>query len=389
MNINYNFISFIESLGVVQGLLLGLMLILVRTKRKRATHYLGLFIVLFSLEPVTNILGDLNILKTYPQLELLPFGFHFLAYPLFYIYIQKVSILEHRKTSYWTLIPGVLEVLIGLIVFFMPIQTKMLLVNSIWEKIYFSAGIGYTFFICMLTLNWVRMHRRELENQYSLLTHRNLDWVIWFVCGSIFFHLFLLEYYFFGNEILYLFTAIANVVLIYWISYQGLMQQNITSLQEEMGSLVTDSKKEDVLEKPEVVIESGIQGELKKKQDIVSEQEVENMLSVIQEYIEASKCFTKQDLTIIDLADAVNIHPKRISYAINKALDLNFNSYINNFRVEYAKELFQSDKSKNLSIEGIGMEAGFHSKSTFYSSFNKLEGTTPAKFRNFGSSYQV
>ena len=50
----------------------------------------------------------------------------------------------------------------------MPVKTKMILVNSIWEKIYFSAGLAYTFFICMLTLNWVRMHRRELENQYSL-----------------------------------------------------------------------------------------------------------------------------------------------------------------------------------------------------------------------------
>ncbi|MCC4230103.1 AraC family transcriptional regulator [Zunongwangia profunda] len=385
MDITYNFISFIESLGVIQGLLLGLMLILVRTRRKRATHYLGLFIVLFSLEPVTNILGDLNILKSYPQLELLPFGFHFLAYPLFYIYIQKVSILEHRKTSYWTLIPGILEVLIGLIVFFMPVKTKMILVNSIWEKIYFSAGLAYTFFICMLTLNWVRMHRRELENQYSLLIHKNLDWVLWFVCGSIFFHLFLLEYYFFGNEILYLFTAIANVVLIYWISYQGLMQQNINSLQEEMNGLMVESRKDEVIENQGMIVETGIQEDFKKKQDLVSEEEVGNMLSVIHEYIEASKCFTKQDLTIIDLADAVNIHPKRISYAINKALDINFNNYINNFRVEYAKELFQSDKARNLSVEGIGMEAGFHSKSTFYTSFNKLEGTTPAKYRSFGS----
>ena len=385
MDVTYNFISFIESLGVVQGLLLGLMLIFVRTKRKRATHYLGLFIVLFSLEPVTNILGDLNILKTYPQLEQLPFGFHFLAYPLFYIYIQKVSILEHRKTSYWTLIPGILEVLIGLVIFFMPIKTKMLLVSSVWEKVYFSVGLCYTFFICMLTLNWVRMHRRELENQYSSLIHRKLDWVIWFICGSLLFHLFLLEYHFWGNEPLYLFTSIANVVLIYWISYQGLMQQNINSLQEEMGSLVAYSKRDDGIENPRMIVESEIQGDFKKKQDLVSDEEVENMLNAIEEYIQASKCFTKRDLTIIDLADAVNIHPKRISYAINKALDLNFNSYINNFRVEYAKELFQSDKAKNLSIEGIGMEAGFHSKSTFYSSFNKLEGTTQAKFRRYGS----
>ncbi len=59
------------------------------------------------------------------------------------------------------------------------------------------------------------------------------------------------------------------------------------------------------------------------------------------------------------------------------------NNYINSFQEEYAKELFASDKYKNLSIEGIGMEAGFHSKSTFYAAFRKIEGTTPAKHRSW------
>ena len=132
------------------------------------------------------------------------------------------------------------------------------------------------------------------------------------------------------------------------------MQQNINSLQEEMNGLMVESRKDEVIENQGMIVETGIQEDFKKKQDLVSEEEVGNMLSVIHEYIEASKCFTKQDLTIIDLADAVNIHPKRISYAINKALDINFNNYINNFRVEYAKELFQSQLNQIFSQKGDG-----------------------------------
>ena len=62
-------------------------------------------------------------------------------------------------------------------------------------------------------------------------------------------------------------------------------------------------------------------------------------------------------------------------------MDTNFNNYINSFRVEYAKELLVTNKFSNLSIEGIGIEAGFHSKSTFYAAFKKIENTTPAQYR--------
>lgn len=376
MNVHYDFIAFIDSLGVIQGLLLGFMLIILHIKKNKAVIYLGAFIILFSLEPINNILEELRIFEQLPRLNLLPVSFHFLAYPLFYIYIQRISILENEKPSYWTLYPGILETVVGIGLFLMPTAFKLTVKNSNAATIYFIVGLLYTFFMLYLTLKWLNRHRKELENQYSSVVHRQLKWSQYFIYASIAFHLLLLVTYVSDNHTFYLVASIVNIILIYWISYQGFHQQNIAPLYvDEEESLENPSK-------DKIATQEKLEASNKKQHDPVTDEDSQEVVNTIQEYIINSKCFIKDDLTIVDVAEAVNIHPKRISRSINSLLKVNFNNYINSFRVEYAKELFNSDAAKNLSIEGIGIESGFRSKTTFYSAFDKIEGTTPAKYRN-------
>lgn len=93
-----------------------------------------------------------------------------------------------------------------------------------------------------------------------------------------------------------------------------------------------------------------------------------------------SESFVKSELTIVDVAKDLRIHTKQISTAINKVHHQNFNSYVNQFRIEKAIKLLR-EQDTNLSIEGIGYEVGFHSKSAFYAAFKKVTGTTPTKFK--------
>ena len=96
--------------------------------------------------------------------------------------------------------------------------------------------------------------------------------------------------------------------------------------------------------------------------------------------MKSSECFTQSELTIVDVANDLNIHTKQISTAINKVQNQNFNSYVNQFRIEKAIDLLR-EQHITLSIEGIGYEVGFHSKSAFYAAFKKVTGTTPTKFK--------
>ena len=58
----------------------------------------------------------------------------------------------------------------------------------------------------------------------------------------------------------------------------------------------------------------------------------------------------------------------------------NYNHYINNKRIELAKERLVDPKFSHLTIEAIGESVGFKSKSAFYNAFKKISGISPFKF---------
>lgn len=58
----------------------------------------------------------------------------------------------------------------------------------------------------------------------------------------------------------------------------------------------------------------------------------------------------------------------------------NFFQFVNSYRIEAVKKILLEPKLK-YSIEAIGYECGFNSKSSFYTVFKNLTGETPVAFR--------
>jgi AraC-like DNA-binding protein len=91
--------------------------------------------------------------------------------------------------------------------------------------------------------------------------------------------------------------------------------------------------------------------------------------------------YLNHDLTIHQFAKEVDLPARLISACINTAYQQNFNEWVNGFRVKKACELIKNDSGHNLSLEGIGLESGFKSRSVFYSAFKNIMGQTPGQFR--------
>jgi len=101
----------------------------------------------------------------------------------------------------------------------------------------------------------------------------------------------------------------------------------------------------------------------------------------IKEAMETGQYFLNHDLTIHEFAKAINKSPRLISSCINQSFGFNFNEWVNNYRVEKALEILKDKNNNHLSIEGVGSDSGFKSRSAMYIAFKKKTGETPGYFR--------
>ena len=86
-------------------------------------------------------------------------------------------------------------------------------------------------------------------------------------------------------------------------------------------------------------------------------------------------------IKLVDLANKIEEAPYLLSHAINQETSATFNDFINHMRVEEAAHLIAEGKYSHLTLEAIGYEVGFNSRSSFYNAFKKLKNNTPASFK--------
>ena len=98
----------------------------------------------------------------------------------------------------------------------------------------------------------------------------------------------------------------------------------------------------------------------------------------LNELMENQQLFLQPDLSMATLAAELGTNRTYLSNLINQYLHTTFTSYVNSFRVRYAKSLLMTT---NDSIEDIYPACGFQSRTTFWRAFAQMVGCTPKEFR--------
>jgi AraC-like DNA-binding protein len=155
----------------------------------------------------------------------------------------------------------------------------------------------------------------------------------------------------------YIFIAIFN----YFVSFKAFTHQ--TLFDGSVDAMRISDNKPSISDKSSAPIDYEICNKIKSEM-------------VSKEY------YLNQNLTLHDFAKEIQISTRTISNCINQSIGLNFNEWVNNYRVEKVMEILKDGKSNHLSIEGVGTDSGFKSRSAMYTAFKKKTGQSPGNFRS-------
>lgn len=98
-------------------------------------------------------------------------------------------------------------------------------------------------------------------------------------------------------------------------------------------------------------------------------------------FVETNQSYLKPDFTLKSLSEGVNMSMHDVSATINNGYRMNFNEWINRYRVEEVKKRLLDPSKKHYSLVALAFESGFNSKASFNRIFKRVEGVSPSEFK--------
>lgn len=348
-----NVFDLISFVGALQGVLLGIFLFTRRNKQP-GTNFLAWYVLLFSiglLEPfaVRTVSGPLRI----PLLSFLGSS-NFLYGPLLYLWVRSLTTadpLPGRKQPQ--------HFFVFLLAFIVETSLSYAAVNSPAHDIFLFEAL----IVQILLYNMKAIHRLKVneptEGKWlkSLLIFITAIYVLSFFISHLI--LFGLQ----SAEAFYLLVQLAITVMIYGMTYRLILRPEIfLSRYSRMG----DTHGSGLIK----YVKSGLK-----------EEQAEDYLRQLMLLMEKEKPYQDPDLSIYTLAQKLNISRNHLTQIINEKLNRNFYELINSYRVEEVKKMLLDPSFANITLTGIGLEAGFKSKTAFNLNFKKITGFTPTEWK--------
>ena len=101
----------------------------------------------------------------------------------------------------------------------------------------------------------------------------------------------------------------------------------------------------------------------------------------IQRLMQEQQLFKDPGLNRDTLAKTIGVSPSTITRVLKEEAGLRFNAFVEQYRVDLAKDMLVDQCFQLYSLEAIGKEVGFRSRSNFYASFKKSTGISPGAYK--------
>lgn len=113
--------------------------------------------------------------------------------------------------------------------------------------------------------------------------------------------------------------------------------------------------------------------------DIVEENKFAQIYKTIEDYFDQKQPYLDPDFKMVQMAHELNINIVYLAKAIKLNKNMNFNNFVNDYRIEKVKELINND-SRKYTLKYIYLSSGFKNQSSFNKAFKLKEGITPSEY---------
>jgi AraC-like DNA-binding protein len=180
------------------------------------------------------------------------------------------------------------------------------------------------------------------------------------------------------NYLLICVIGIAVIVLMIVFLFRFRTRQNYNYYKDYISKLKKTNKQEEAVIQDKEPVE-----ETSKVSQFISEKTEQIILEKLITF-ERGTDFTKKSLTLQSMAKELDTNTRYLSEIVNKHKQKNFNSYINELRVNFIIEKLRTEPAfLNYKISYLAEESGFSSHTSFSTVFKTVTGISPKEFISF------
>lgn len=108
------------------------------------------------------------------------------------------------------------------------------------------------------------------------------------------------------------------------------------------------------------------------------------LIQRLHQILVIERIYLQQGLTVGGFAKNLGVQPREVTQIFGELYGHSFKELTNMYRVEYAKEKIEEGFLDQFTLEALGFEAGFSSRTTFFNVFKKEIGLCPSEYwKNF------
>lgn len=342
MNLENQILFLFSALGALNGFFLSLYFAFFLKQKKVANYFLSALLLVLSIRIIKSVFFYFNpdLSEIFIQIGL---SACVLIGPFLYLYIK--TLITNNKNSKWLLhiIPVISLVTI------LGVMYPYWSYKKIWSG-YIVRIIYIQWFVYILVTGLAL--KNEIQKLFSK-KQKLQDIEIWML--SVFIGVTIIWIgYAVGVYASYIVGAFSFSFVLYLLILFWILKRRKTSLFFENNIKYAN-----------------------KKIDTIQAKSIETNLDTL---IKEKELFKNPNLKLNDVAHQLNVLPHYLSQFLNDNMGKSFSLFINEYRIDEAKRLLKV--AHNYTTEAIGYECGFNSKSTFFTTFKKITGDTPANYKS-------